>query len=147
MRNAQDLSHASLKALPRLRPFEHFRRTLHLFYDDTTVPFDPNELPIHWAKHRTEFPAAMTMSDYEKQADALLSRQLSAALLECTRGRGDVVRYDTVTTEYVVRSTAGLVRTYFKPMPCSSIPAWLPKVRCHGYATNLDYFNGECLKW
>lgn len=75
---------------------------------------------------------------------------MTPAMLDCIRPiGGDRLRYDTITMKFVVQSKDGVVRTYFKPRPCSSIPAGLPRVRCHGFATNEEYFKGECVsvKW
>jgi len=110
------------------------------------MPFDPSELPIHWARHRIDF-AVLTDKDYERLAEQFLAKPQAPHILECTRSLGDLIRYDTITTEYAVLARGGAIRTYFKPVPCSSIPAGLPKVRCHGYANNIEYFNNTCLEW
>jgi len=110
------------------------------------MPFDPVDLPIHYARHRTDFGVA-TDKEYEVLAEQFLARPPAPHLLECDRSKGDFARYDTITTEYVVRSSVGLIRTYFKPRPCSSIPVGLPRTRCHGYADNLEYFRVTCLQW
>lgn len=123
-------------------------RRFCLSYDDTVtrMPFDPLELPIHYARHRTDFAVA-TDKEYERLAEHFLARPPAPHLLECKRGGGDFTRYDTITREYIVRSGGGAIRTYFKPVPCSSIPAGLPRVRCHGYVDNIEYFNKKCLEW
>lgn len=104
--------------------------------------FDPNELLIHHAKHQSEFPEC-TPAQYERLADTFLRRASSVDLKECNRKKGDLIRYDMLTNEYAVLSSAGVIRTYFKPVPCASLA---PAVRagCHGHATNLDYFSYEC---
>lgn len=114
---------------------------------NTVVPFDPLQLAVHYARHRPDFAGA-TVTDYEVSADQFLAKPHGPEILDCIRPFGrDRVRYDTLTTEFAVQSAAGLTRTYFKARPCSSIPPGLPRVRCHGFATNEDYFNSECLKW
>jgi pyocin large subunit-like protein len=81
------------------------------------MPFDPLELADHYRKHRADF-AVLTASDYEAMAERFLASPPVPTILECTRTLGDVVRYDTITMEYGVRSSAGIIRTYFKPVPC-----------------------------
>jgi hypothetical protein len=116
------------------------------WYNGCLVPFNPGELAIHYARHRHDFQVA-TIADYERLADGFLAKPKSPQLLECTRRLGDFVRYDTITMEFAVRSANGVTRTYFKPRPCSSIPVGLPRINCHGHATNEIYFAQECLKW
>ena len=62
---------------------------------------------------------------------------------ECRRKKGDVLRYDPTTEEFGVVSSAGIIRTYFKPIPCASLP---PMIRhnCHGLPSNIEYFKTEC---
>ena len=43
----------------------------------------------------------------------------------------------------------GTIKTYFKPVPCSSLPAAQAAVsilagKCHSKVSNLDYFRREC---
>jgi hypothetical protein len=108
--------------------------------------FNPTELAIHYAKHRSHF-AVVTAADYELQAEAFLSGPVHPNLLECRRKQGDSVRYDKSTQEYGVVSASGIIRTYFKPTPCSSLPLGVPKLNCHGYPDNALYFKAECAKW
>lgn len=102
--------------------------------------FDPNELAIHHAKHRAQFPG-LSAIQYQNLADSFLGRPASSELLECKRNKGDVLRYDTVTEEFAVLSSTGIIRTYFKPVPCASLQV---KRNCHGEPTNMDYFRVEC---
>jgi hypothetical protein len=108
--------------------------------------FDATELAIHFAKHQADF-TALTATDYEHLADQFLSVAPYPALMQCTRQRGDLVRYDTVTTEFGVLSAAGAIRTYFKAKPCISLPPTVPKTGCHGHPDNVTYFRAECSKW
>jgi hypothetical protein len=69
--------------------------------------------------------------------------------LNAQRSKGDVLRYDPMTEEYGVLSTAGLIRTYFKPLPCIKLPipmraAVRMKGKCHPQTDNKEYFNAEC---
>lgn len=106
--------------------------------------FDPLELKLHFVKHGTEF-GAPTDAEYERLAAHFLTAPLRPGVLECTRKCGDIVRYDTATTEYGVLSATLAIRTYFKPRPCSSLPAAAPKLDCHGYSDNVQYFKARCL--
>jgi pyocin large subunit-like protein len=107
------------------------------------MPFEPLELADHYRKHRADF-AVSTAADYEAMAERFLASPLAPNLLECARTMGDVVRYDTMTMEYGVRSNAGIIRTYFKPAPCSSISRGARKIPCHPYADNIAYFKVSC---
>ena len=77
---------------------------------------------------------------------------IAAHVLECTRSgvrKGDVVRFDTVTEAFGAMRSNGTIKTYFKPVPCSSLPAAQAAVsilagKCHSKVSNLDYFRGEC---
>ncbi len=66
-----------------------------------------------------------------------LSRPFGPGLMQCRRKKGDVLRYDTTTTEFGVLSVTGVIRTYFKPVPCVSLPPGA-KLNCHRQPTNLD---------
>ena len=66
-------------------------------------------------------------------------------MLECNRSKGDVVRYDTATLEFGVMSASGYLRTYYRPIPCSSLVG-VPKVGCHSYTDNVVYFTATCKK-
>ena len=107
--------------------------------------FEPNERAIHYAKHRADFPA-ITEVQYEQAAERFLLAPLHSDLLECKRQRGDIVRYDKVTGEFAVLSATGMIRTYFRPIPCASVPRGAPLVGCHGETDNVAYFNKECAK-
>lgn len=108
--------------------------------------FDSKELPIHYAKHGGEF-AALTHAEYERLANQFLTVPLRPGLMECTRKKGDIVRYDTASEEYGVLSAGGLIRTYFKPRPCASLPSGVPKIGCHGFPDNIQYFRAMCATW
>lgn len=108
------------------------------------LKFDQSELMIHFARHRADVGVA-TSQQYELLAIAFLSRSdVGGSLMECTRKKGDVLRYDTLTAEFGVLAASGMIRTYFKPIPCSSLPAGVPKTRCHRHADNVAYFQFEC---
>jgi pyocin large subunit-like protein len=107
------------------------------------MPFDPLELADHYAKHRADF-VVFTEKEYEAMADRFMAGPLAPHLMECTRRNLDIIRYDTITTEYAVCTSAGIIRTYFKPVPCASIPMGGPRVPCHNYIDNVAYFRVTC---
>jgi pyocin large subunit-like protein len=101
--------------------------------------FDPSELADHYAKHGADFPVSDDRQ-YEAQAAQFLVGPRRASLLECFRSGGDLVRYDAATEEFGVLSGNGVIRTYYKPVPC--------RVRmvpfCHGEVDNIQYFRRTC---
>lgn len=108
--------------------------------------FDAADLATHFAKHRNDFGVA-TDVEYESLAHQFLLTAGHADILQCTRKQGDIVRYNKVTAEFGVLSSQGVIRTYFKPKPCTSLPASVPKLGCHGYTDNFQYFHAECARW
>lgn len=109
------------------------------------MPFDPQELSDHFNKHGREFSAS-TDKDYEAMADQFSTMPRHVKMLECKRIQGDLVRYDTLTDEFVVVSRAGFIRTYFKAVPCSSLPPRAPRLNCHNEIDNQTYFRKECAR-
>src|SRR5207249_1955029 len=110
-----------------------------------------NQLNRHYAEHGTDFGASNAL-EYEMLADAFLGGVKPAHVHECERSRGDILRFDPLTNAYGVIDKTGVIRTYFKPLPCSSVPAahrlaMRHSGRCHGYANNLLYFESECNRW
>lgn len=102
-----------------------------------------------FSKHGTEFGAS-NAEDYERSADAFLGGVVPPGVHECARKEGDRLRYDPQTEAYGVIDIAGVIRTYYKPVPCLSIRDLLTRAAvrqagmCHGKATNLLYFQSEC---
>lgn len=85
-------------------------------------------------------------------ADAFFVSPKPENVHECVRTRGDVLRFDPATQAYGVMDKNRVIRTYFKPIPCSEVPvgrrsAMRQAGRCHRFATNLDYFRSECKRW
>jgi pyocin large subunit-like protein len=109
------------------------------------MPFDPLKLADHFNKHRADFQVSSD-NDYEALADGFASRQRHPKLMECRRKMGDFIRYDGMTEEYAVLSGAGVIRTYFKPVPCASLPPSVPRPNCDNQVDNLTYFRKECAK-
>jgi hypothetical protein len=102
-----------------------------------------------FSKHGAEFGAS-NAEDYERSADAFLGGVVPSGVHECARKEGDRVRYNPQNDAYGVIDAAGIIRTYYKPVPCSSIRDALLRASvrqagmCHGHATNLLYFQSEC---
>ena len=65
---------------------------------------------------------------------------------------GDILRYDSLTEAFGVLDSLGVIRTFFKPIPCATLRGAalieaLRSGRCHAYADNLEYFRSECKRW
>jgi hypothetical protein len=109
------------------------------------------QLGMHFGKHGSEF-GATSPQEYEQLADMFLVGALRANVQECRRTGGDVVRFDPASDEYGVIDRTGIVRTYFKPVPCSTLSASVRVAarqsgKCHGSADNVSYFYSECSKY
>lgn len=105
----------------------------------------------HFAEHGEEFKAG-TPQEYVQMADEFLSGNKPAHIHECRRKRGDLLRFDPVTEAYGVLDGNGTIRTFFKPVPCVTIPLSQRVLvrlsgRCHGHPDNLSYFQSECKRW
>ena len=116
-----------------------------------TNGFVPYELIQHYADHGADFGAA-TAADYERLADAFWNDPKPVHVQECKRGRGDRVRFDPVTDAYCVIDSGNVIRTFFKPVPCHTVPVPLLAAvrkagRCHSEPDNMSYFVKRCRKW
>ena len=101
----------------------------------------------HWSDHGQDFATAITVAQYEAMADRFLSQALCPTMIPCNRKHGDHVRYDQATGTFGVLSADGIIRTYFKPVPCAWIPPAFVNPRwCHAHADNITYFRIECAK-
>ena len=92
------------------------------------------------------------VKQYEAMADAFLGGPRQSSVIECVRGAGDLCRFDTVTEAFGVLSASGQIRTFYRPIPCASVPVFNRAATkaaglCHGNATNLLYFKAECARW
>ncbi len=103
------------------------------------------QLAKHFHCHGTDF-GCIDMHEYEKLADSFMSGSKETHVLECTRIKGDILRYDTNSMFFGVISSTGIVRTFFRPVPCVTLPFHLRGRACHDKATNEDYFSTECKK-
>src|SRR5712692_4554135 len=81
-----------------------------------------NQLKYPYQEHGMDFGAG-SADDYERLADTFLGSGLAPNARECTRRQGDTVRFNPHTNEYGVLDSSGIIRTYFKPVPCISVPA------------------------
>jgi pyocin large subunit-like protein len=109
------------------------------------------QLNRHYQEHGIEFGAA-TVKEYEILADAFWANPKPVHVHQCVRGKGDTVRFDPTTETFSVLDTSFVVRTFFKPKPCSTIPEPARTVirnsgRCHDETSNLQYFYQECKRW
>jgi len=102
-----------------------------------------------FTKHGAEFGAS-NAEEYKELADVFLSGSVLRGVHEHARLGGDRLRYDPKTESFGVLDASGIIRTFFKPIPCSSIADLLARAiainsgTCHGHATNLLYFQSEC---
>jgi pyocin large subunit-like protein len=106
------------------------------------------QLQRHYQDHGADFGCA-DASEYERLADEFLSGPRQSHVHECTRSGGDLARFCTVTEAYGVVGSNGVIRTFYKPIPCISVPratraAMQSAGRCHDKATNFLYFKARC---
>lgn len=105
----------------------------------------------HFQLHGHDFGASHA-EEYERFAIAFWDHSVSRGVYEHTRSGGDKLRYDSNTDAFGVLDVTGVIRTYFKPVPCSSLPGHMRAAekragRCHGHANNLIYYKTECKRW
>ena len=108
------------------------------------------QLKRHFIEHGDDFRAS-NPNDYEQMADIFLGGDKQEGVYECARPSGDRLRYDPISEAYGVLDTEYVIRTYYKPIPCSRVPlherdATRQSGRCHACANNLIYFKSECKK-
>jgi len=100
---------------------------------------------------RADFGASNAV-DYEALADLFLGGGTPPGIQECRRRQGDKLRYDPQTQSYGVIDGNDVIRTFFKPVPCATLPAAVRAAMkqsglCHGYPNNTAYFQAECKRW
>ena len=108
------------------------------------------QLRRHFSEHGHDFEAA-TADEYEQMADLFLGGNKPEEVYECARNSGVRLRYDPASEAFGVLGSQGIIGTYFKPVPCSSLRGSIREEtrqagRCHPYANNLVYFKAECKK-
>jgi pyocin large subunit-like protein len=101
------------------------------------------QLVRHFAAHGRDF-GAVDEDQYEFLADCFFAPGRAEGVRECNRKNGDVIRFSQLTDEFGVVNRDMLILTYYKPVPCSSLPPAAPRYNCHGEKTNLLYFQKEC---
>jgi hypothetical protein len=100
----------------------------------------------HYGDHASDFGATSDI-EYEQMADRFLGGPKLPGVFECTRKKGDIVRYDPATNELGVLSSSLIIYTYFKPKFCSSAtPEQVARRKCHNQKTHLDYAKLICLQ-
>jgi pyocin large subunit-like protein len=108
------------------------------------------QLNNHFQSHGADFGAA-NANEYEVLAEQFLTSPLAAPILEHTRLLGDLVRFNPATDDFGTMR-GGVIRTFFKPVPCATLPLIQRAVaraakKCHDYATNMLYYQGTCALW
>lgn len=108
------------------------------------------QLKLHFRKHGDDFRAS-NANEYEQMADDFLGGDKQEGVHECVRRCGARLRYDPSSEAYGVLDGQAIIRTYFKPIPCSQVPfhereATLQAGRCHTCTNNFHYFKSECQK-
>jgi pyocin large subunit-like protein len=105
----------------------------------------------HFSLHGDGFGTS-NAQEYEELADVFLAGATRSGCLQGVRKNGELVRYDPATECFGVIDRRGVILTFYKPVPCVSImlSSDRDQVRrsgkCHGFATNLLYFQSECAK-
>lgn len=145
-----------LKAMPRFRPFDLSELLLiepkpcDIISLNMAAPGFGNlaKLHDHFQEHGTDF-GSPDADHYEKAAVTFLTSPISGTVQECRRKGGDIVRFDPATDSFGVLGAGSVVRTFYKPIKCSSLPAPIrasarARGRCHGYANNLLYYRAAC---
>jgi pyocin large subunit-like protein len=94
----------------------------------------PAHLLSHFGDHASDF-SVKTVKEYE---------ELANNMHECPRKQGDKVRFDKKTNEFGVIGKNGVIRTYFIPKKCSQVPKTIPRIKCHKFATHLEYATSQC---
>ena len=111
------------------------------------VAFEPHKLSDHFSRHHVRLGLKSEKEYQRKASEFLLTSAAERGIQDCTRKYGDLVRYDPITDEFGVLSSAGIIRTYFKAVPCHALLLPAPMLDCHkGGLSNLDYFLSECGK-
>jgi len=99
------------------------------------VPFQtPADRADYFQKHGGQYIVA-TELEYEALADAFMFSPLTPDVRQCYRPQGDRLRYRDASNDLGIVNRNYFLKTFFKPDPA-----------IHGHATNIDYFNHECLR-
>jgi len=106
------------------------------------------QLRRHFSEHGHDF-GARNADEYEQMADVFLGGSKPEGVHECVGYNRARMRYDPASEAFGVLDGGGVIRTYFKPVPCSSLPGAIREAarktgRCHRYANNVVYFKAKC---
>jgi pyocin large subunit-like protein len=71
-------------------------------------------LDSHFKKHAAEF-GNITKEQYLKGAQDLVSSKPGGNILTKVRPNGDTIFYNKISNEFAVKTSDGIIRTYFKP--------------------------------
>jgi hypothetical protein len=98
-----------------------------LVHNCNTLSFKAGEADIHYRKHvlgvlksgapkpgGADMPEFLDKADYVRGARDLLDGDPGEGVLEATRGT-DTLRFDTTTGEFDVKTSDGIIRTFFRP--------------------------------
>lgn len=105
----------------------------------------PSKRFDHWNYHGGDF-GPCNVFQYEQMADNFLGGPCPVGVFECVRRSGDRIRYDQGTGTFGIISRNAIIKTYFKPIPCSLLPVGYTSMHCHGHVDNVTYFRVECRK-
>jgi pyocin large subunit-like protein len=108
------------------------------------------QMNSHFLKHGADF-GATSVKEYTDFADKFLGDVKPPHVHECRRRGGDTVRFDPIKDYFGIIGDNGTIRTFYRPVPCSSLPAGQRHAarlarRCHTDSDNLGYFRKECRK-
>jgi hypothetical protein len=104
--------------------------------------FTARGLGIHYDMHAGRLQTLLPNRDfssekeYEENAVRFMWGECTENMRQCRNSRGDVVRFDTITEEFGIRSSDGYVRTYYIPNPLE-----------HQRTSNASYFVSNCVKY
>ena len=106
------------------------------------------KLNEHFQEHGGDFGSA-DANHYEQAAIAFLSGPVVGTVQQCCRSGGDIVRFDPSTDFFGVLGDGNVIRTFYKPIKCSLVPASVrarvrARGRCHDHPDNLVYFRVSC---
>lgn len=79
------------------------------------INFKPGGLDSHYIKHKGEWSGDLSRSQYLQKAQGLLSTVPAKGIETHIRKNGDVLRYNPQTNEFGVRSSEGVIRSFFRP--------------------------------
>lgn len=105
----------------------------------------------HFQSHGSDFGTTRS-DDYERLADSFMGNPLPSGVQEYRRNGGDILRYDPTTESFGVKDANDFIRTFYKPVPCSSLPASIRSAfrmagKCHPHPDNQSYVIAEASKW